>query len=235
LARAFGGGNENASEDMGAFITAAGAIQGRYECGLLVVHHAGKDATKGLRGHSSLLGAVDTELEIIRIEGAQPPKGILHISKQKDGEDGQRIGFRMVEVTTGSSGIVDFEGASSLAVEPDEEIDTDRPNQAIPPNRTGAGLNQRLALSCLHDAIKKFGEMQVVDGMRNKCITLDQWKAEFRKKVIHGMSESTFTRTFDRVKLNLDNEKKVVINDPLVWAVFEENNDHKDNVISLNK
>jgi hypothetical protein len=236
LARAFGGGNENASEDMGAFITAAGAIQGRYECGLLVVHHAGKDATKGLRGHSSLLGAVDTELEIIRIEGAQPPKGILHISKQKDGEDGQRIGFKMVEVTTGSSGIVDFEGASSLAVEVDGELDTTvkQKVKATPPNRKLKGHAQTL-FDSLHIAIKKFGEMQVVDGMRNKCITLDQWKAEFRKKVIHGMSESTFTRTFDRVKLNLDNEKKVVINDPLVWAVFEENDSHKDNVISLNK
>ena len=236
LARAFGGGNENASEDMGAFITAAGAIQGRYECGLLVVHHAGKDATKGLRGHSSLLGAVDTELEIIRIEGAQPPKGILHISKQKDGEDGQRIGFKMVEVKTGSSGIVDFEGASSLAVEVDGELDTTvkQKVKAAPPNRKLKGHAQTL-FDSLHIAIKKFGEMQVVDGMRNKCITIEQWKAEFRKKVIHGMSESTFTRTFDRVKLNLDNEKKVVINDPLVWAVFEEKDDHKDNVISLNK
>jgi len=236
LARAFGGGNENASEDMGAFITAAGAIQGRYECGLLVVHHAGKDATKGLRGHSSLLGAVDTELEIIRIEGAKPPKGILHVSKQKDGVDGQRIGFKMIEVTTGSSGIVDFDGASSLAVEVDGELDTTvkQKVKAAPPNRKLKGHAQTL-FDSLHIAIKKFGEMQVVDGMRNKCITLDQWKAEFRKKVIHGMSESTFTRTFDRVKLNLLNEKKVVINDPLVWAVFEEKDDHKDNVISFNK
>jgi hypothetical protein len=236
LARAFGGGNENASEDMGAFITAAGAIQGRYTCGLLVVHHAGKDATKGLRGHSSLLGAVDTELEIIRIEGAQPPKGILHISKQKDGEDGQRIGFKMVEVTTGSSGVIDFDGASSLAVEVDGEMDTTvkQKVKAAPPNRKLKGHAQTL-FDCLHIAIKKFGEMQVVDGMRNKCITIEQWKAEFRKKVIHGMSESTFTRTFDRVKLNLLNEKKVVINDPLVWAVFEEKDDHKDNVISFNK
>ena len=137
LARAFGGGNENASEDMGAFITAAGAIQGRYECGLLVVHHAGKDATKGLRGHSSLLGAVDTELEIIRIEGAQPPKGILHISKQKDGEDGQHIGFRMVEVSTTSGGVVDFEsGTSSLAVESDDQAINDRKESMKPPLAT---------------------------------------------------------------------------------------------------
>jgi hypothetical protein len=201
------------------------------------VHHAGKDATKGLRGHSSLLGAVDTELEIIRIQGAQPPKGILHISKQKDGEDGQRIGFKMVEVSTTSGGVLDFEsGTSSLAVEVDGEMDTTvkQKVKAAPPNRKLKGHAQTL-FDCLHIAIKKFGEMQVVDGMRNKCITIEQWKAEFRKKVIHGMSESTFTRTFDRVKLNLLNEKKVVINGPLVWAVFEEKDDHKDNVISLNK
>jgi isopropylmalate/homocitrate/citramalate synthase len=183
-----------------------------------------------------LLGAVDTELEIIRIEGAKPPKGILHISKQKDGEDGQRIGFKMVEVTTGSSGIVDFEGASSLAVMPDKEIDTTIKPKAktAPPDRTLAGHAQTL-FDSLHIAIRKFGEMQVVDGMRNKCVKLDQWKDEFHKKVGHGMSEETFTRTFDRVKLKLDAAKKVVINDKLVWAVFQEKDDHKDNIISLNK
>jgi hypothetical protein len=227
LARAFGGGNENASEDMGAFITAAGAIQGKYECSLLVVHHAGKDATKGLRGHSSLLGAVDTELEIIRIEGAQPPKGILHISKQKDGEDGQRIGFRMVEVTTGSSGVIDFEGASSLAVEADEEMDTDRPNQATPPNRTGAGLNQRLALSCLHDAIKKFGEMQVVDGMRNKCIKIDQWRDEFKKRMGSDVMPATLNKAWYRVKADLADLQKVIIYGELCWAVYADDDGAK--------
>jgi hypothetical protein len=227
LARAFGGGNENASEDMGAFITAAGAIQGKYECSLLVVHHAGKDATKGLRGHSSLLGAVDTELEIIRIEGAQPPKGILHISKQKDGEDGQRIGFRMVEVTTGSSGVIDFEGTSSLAVEADEEIDTDRPNQAIPPNRTGAGMNQRLALSCLHDAIKKYGEMQVVDGMRNKCIKIDQWRDEFKKRMGSDVMPATLNKAWYRVKADLADLQKVIIYGELCWAVYADDDGAK--------
>jgi hypothetical protein len=226
LARAFGGGNENASEDMGAFITAAGAIQGRYECGLLVVHHAGKDATKGLRGHSSLLGAVDTELEIIRIEGAQPPKGILHVSKQKDGEDGQRIGFKMVEVTTGSSGVIDFEGASSLAVEPDEEMDTER-KSIKPPDKTGKGMNQRLALNCLHDSIKKFGEMQVVDGKRNKCIKLDHWRDEFKARMGSDVQITTFNKAWYRVKADLVDFKKVVIYGDMCWAVYAEDDDAK--------
>jgi hypothetical protein len=226
LARAFGGGNENASEDMGAFITAAGAIQGKYECSLLVVHHAGKDATKGLRGHSSLLGAVDTELEIIRIEGAQPPKGILHISKQKDGEDGQRIGFRMVEVTTGSSGIVDFEGASSLAVEPDEEMDTER-KSIKPPDKTGKGMNQRLALNCLHDSIKKFGEMKVIDDKRNKCIKLDLWRDEFKARMGSDVQLASFNKAWYRVKADLVDFKKVVIYGDMCWAVYAEDDDAK--------
>jgi hypothetical protein len=237
LARAFGGGNENASEDMGAFITAAGAIQGKYECSLLVVHHAGKDATKGLRGHSSLLGAVDTELEIIRIEGAQPPKGILHISKQKDGEDGQRIGFKMVEVTTGSSGIVDFEGTSSLAVEADDQAINDRKESMKPPDKKGKGTNQKIALTSLHEAIAKFGEMQTINGMRNKCIKIEQWRVEFKARLGSDVHPETLKKAWQRVKLDLVEMEKVVIYDDMCWAVFEENDDAKqsNSVVSLVK
>jgi hypothetical protein len=238
LARAFGGGNENASEDMGAFITAAGAIQGRYECGLLVVHHAGKDATKGLRGHSSLLGAVDTELEIIRIEGAQPPKGILHISKQKDGEDGQRIGFKMVEVTTGSSGVIDFEGESSLAVEPDEEANLDKKHgeKAIP-NRVGKGANQRIGLDCLHAAIKKFGSMQQIDGKRNKCVKLDLWRNEFKAKMGSDMEKASFNKAWARLKTDLSDIKKVEIYDDLCWVIYPDDDDldKTSNVVQMTK
>lgn len=238
LARAFGGGNENASEDMGAFITAAGAIQGKYECSLLVVHHAGKDATKGLRGHSSLLGAVDTELEIIRIEGAQPPKGILHISKQKDGEDGQRIGFRMVEVSSTSGGVVDFEsGDSSLAVEADDEAINERKESMKPPDKKGKGTNQKIALTSLHEAIAKFGEMQTINGMRNKCIKIEQWRVEFKARLGSDVHPETLKKAWQRVKLDLVEMEKVVIYDDMCWAVFEEKDDAKqsNSVVSLVK
>jgi hypothetical protein len=51
LARALGGGNENGPEDMGALIGNADRI--RYDTGacVLFIHHTGKDATKGSRGH----------------------------------------------------------------------------------------------------------------------------------------------------------------------------------------
>ena len=233
LARAFGGGNENASEDMGAFITAAGAIQGRYNCALLVVHHAGKDATKGLRGHSSLLGAVDTELEIIRIEDA--PKGILHISKQKDGEDGQRYGFQMVSVELSTTHL-GFDTVSSLAVEVDQEMDINRGRKdaSQPPDRTGGGRNQSLALSCLHSAIKKFGMMENVDGKRNKCIKLDQWKEEFKAKMGSDVETSTFNKAWNRVKSGLVELEKVEIHNDWCWVIFAEN-DGSGTVIPFSK
>ena len=225
LARAFGGGNENASEDMGAFITAAGAIQQRYDSALLVVHHAGKDATKGLRGHSSLLGAVDTELEIIRIEDA--PKGILHISKQKDGEDGQRMGFQMVTVDIGTSAL-GFESVTSLALELDGEMDVNQQRkQATPPNRAGLGHNNQLGLKALHAAIKKFGTMEQVDGKRNKCIKIEQWRQEFRASMGNDVDIDAFKKLWWRVKTQLLNAKKVELHGDWCWAVFD-NNDDKD-------
>jgi hypothetical protein len=232
LARAFGGGNENASEDMGAFITAAGAIQGRYNCALLVVHHAGKDATKGLRGHSSLLGAVDTELEIIRIEDA--PKGILHISKQKDGEDGQRYGFQMITVELSTTHL-GFDSVSSLAVEVDNEMNVNQARgQAQPPDRTGGGRNQQLALNCLHSAIKKFGMMENIDGKRNKAIKLDQWRDEFKAKLGSDVEPATFTKAWARVKLGLSELEKVEIHNDWCWAIYAEN-DGSGTVIPFSK
>lgn len=233
LARAFGGGNENASEDMGAFITAAGAIQGRYNCALLVVHHAGKDATKGLRGHSSLLGAVDTELEIIRIEDA--PKGILHISKQKDGEDGQRYGFQMISVEL-STTLIGFDSVSSLAVEVDNEMNVNqgRGGPVQPPDRTGGGRNQQLALNCLHSAIKKFGMMENIDGKRNKAIKLYQWRDEFKAKMGSDVEPQTFNKAWARVKLGLTDLEKVEIYNDWCWAIYAEN-DGSGTVIPFSK
>ena len=113
LARAFAGGNENASEDMGAFIAQTGAVQEALGCGILVVHHSGKDDARGMRGHSSLFGAVDAELEVTKESADDSPErfGSLTVSKQKDGEDGIAFGFRMKELQVSIT-------QSSLVVEP---------------------------------------------------------------------------------------------------------------------
>jgi hypothetical protein len=60
-------GNENDAGDMANVIRGIKKLQhalGAVNCFVLAIHHAGKDETKGARGHSSLLGAVDVELYV---------------------------------------------------------------------------------------------------------------------------------------------------------------------------
>jgi hypothetical protein len=178
LARAFGGGNENSSDDMGAFIQATGKIQNRYKCSLMLLHHAGKDTTKGLRGHSSLLGAVDTQMEIIRFP--QTREGLILMSKQKDGEDGQNYGFEAIEVEIDRSDL-GLENGSSLAIKHREtiagEMDKARKGQETkePPDVTDKGIFASYALKALFMAMTT--KSRRVPAINDQLVvTREDWK-----------------------------------------------------------
>jgi RecA-family ATPase len=200
LARAFGGGNENNSEDMGAFIHNAGRIQRMLNCAMMVLHHSGKDQTKGLRGHSSLLGAVDTQLELLKIDTVPNPSGpiagsgILTISKQKDGQDGVRIGFEMVKVEIQASQLGISDAQISLAVRAsDEAIQQEMQAQAVQREAKPRKLqeNQQTALNAIHAAIKKNGIMTNVGQERHKTVSMSEWRDEFVR--LKGDSSSIAT------------------------------------------
>lgn len=177
LARAFGGGNENSSDDMGAFIQATGKIQNRYECSLMVLHHAGKDTTKGLRGHSSLLGAVDTQMEIMRFTDSM--KGLIFMSKQKDGQDGQRIGFEAVSVDIDRSDL-GLEGGTSLVIEARETTENEDQIEVKkqPPDREGKGLLQKYLDQALYQAMVKAPQNLMVGGVMVVATSNENWKSQ---------------------------------------------------------
>jgi RecA-family ATPase len=93
LNRAMAGGNENAPEDMGALVANADRIWKALGCFLLIVHHSGKDVAKGLRGHSSLLAAVNTEIQLTLLAGTDYSQA--EVLKQRDGEKGQLHCFNL--------------------------------------------------------------------------------------------------------------------------------------------
>ena len=206
LARAFGGGNENNSEDMGAFIHNAGRIQRMLNCAMMVLHHSGKDATKGLRGHSSLLGAVDTQLELLKVDATPNPSspiagsGILTISKQKDGQDGMRIGFEMVKVEIKASALGIGDAQISLAVRAsDEAIQQQSQAQAVSREGKPRKLqeNQQTALNAIHKALEKHGRMTNVRDERHKTVSISEWRDEF--VLLKGDSTSIY-KDWDRGK-----------------------------------
>lgn len=128
LARAFGGGNENASEDMGAVISHADRLRESTSAHVMFVHHQGKDASKGSRGHSSLKAATDTEIEVVGDELTK-----LHqatITKQRDmGSRGTVITARFTVVEMGrgqwdkpiTTCVVDESAERIVNTKPDKE------------------------------------------------------------------------------------------------------------------
>jgi len=64
LNQAAPGADENSSQDMGSIIAATKLLGERLKGLVLLVHHTGKDTSRGLRGHSSLLAALDAAIEV---------------------------------------------------------------------------------------------------------------------------------------------------------------------------
>jgi len=99
LARALAGGNESASEDMGGLIAVADAIRAETGAHIMFIHHPGKDSSRGARGWSGLLGAVDTEIEVISDDSGRRAV----VTKQKDLQGGDVFPFRLEPVKLGTN------------------------------------------------------------------------------------------------------------------------------------
>lgn len=93
--------DENSSQDMGVIIKHLKLLQETTGGLVLIVHHTGKNASQGLRGHSSLKAALDANIEVM---GSDKRSWLLE--KSKDGEDGKSFGFRLEvqELGTDSDG-----------------------------------------------------------------------------------------------------------------------------------
>ncbi len=91
VSRALAGADENDSAAMGALVAAIDAIRDAAGAAVLLVHHTGKDATRGARGHSLLRAAVDTEIEV----SATGEDRAATVTKQRDLAAGRPIGFRL--------------------------------------------------------------------------------------------------------------------------------------------
>ena len=89
--------DENSSRDMGEILEAAKTLQTLTRGLVLLVHHTGKNAAAGLRGHSSLFAAMDAAIEVSRDGDRREWK----VAKSKDGQDGTAHPFKLQVETLG--------------------------------------------------------------------------------------------------------------------------------------
>ena len=144
LNRAAPGADENSSVDMGNLIAAAKQLQSLTGGLVLLVHHTGKDTTKGLRGHSSLYAALDGAIEVIKTD----TRRAWSVAKCKDDVTGDAHPFKLQIVPVGN----DDEGdeITSCVIEPDESAEAIK--QAKRPTLRS---NQKIANEAIGDALRK--------------------------------------------------------------------------------
>ena len=97
FAQTTAGANENSGEDVGKALGHCKRLHELTGALVVLIHHSGKDASKGARGWSGLRAAADAEIEILREGDARS----IRLSKNKDGEDGLLWGFALDIVQLG--------------------------------------------------------------------------------------------------------------------------------------
>lgn len=151
-------GDENSALDMGAFVADAAAIAAAFNCLVLVIHHSGKDAERGMRGSSNLNGATDCEWQI---SGDSIRTVLLH--KMKDGEDRLAWSFRLeqrqVSANSGKS------SRSTCVVVPET---SPKPLQTKPTLPQPKG-NRKLMLEAVYDALGTHGEIMPIHSDLPRC------------------------------------------------------------------
>lgn len=189
LARAYAGGEENSSAEMMQFVSVMAALQDALDCTVCVVHHTGKDESRGMRGSSALLAAVDAELELTRIsdDDATEPVCTVKSTKQKDGMDGLSWSFRLDLMHVSQ---LDPD-ATSLVVHPLNETHE-------PKKRKRASGNQKVLLDALQMAISEQGRAVGLDQIPagQRVVSVDVWRTYF-DTMTHLQGDSA-RRTFER-------------------------------------
>jgi AAA domain len=199
-------GNENAPEDMGAFVTACASIRDATETHVLVVHHCGKETAKGARGHSSLRAATDVELEITKLDAG----GCIRVSKNRDEEEGTNYGFRLEQFELGTN-------RKGRRVTTCIALEADAP--AGGGKKRALGPNERIVLDSLASAIADGPDIPPLAGdipPHAKGVTLERWQDAAMRYLPQDKSNKK-REAFNRAKLALVANNLALHVDGFAW------------------
>jgi hypothetical protein len=194
LALAMVGMDENSSQDMGIAIAALTAFRKAVGGSVLVVHHAGKDAERGPRGHSALFAALDNVIRVERVSGRLQ----CSVSKAKDGPNGGVHPFALLRIAFATQS--DSEALTSCVVVPSDE--SEPADEGTPKPRAAKGGNQAIACQVVGDLIRENGIPGKVAAMPSRaCIKFEdavdavatklmQYPVRRRKTVARGVLKS---------------------------------------------
>lgn len=206
LNRAAPGIDENDSADMGDVVTALKWLQAELGGLVLVIHHTGKDASRGPRGHSSLFAALDFGLEVSR----DGDRRTWINRKTRDGEDGKEHPFRLKVVDVA----IDEDGdeLTSCVVEQEED-----PAKALRAIKLPSGGNQRIVWDALGELLRESTTFGKGDAPALRpCIQLDQAIEKIRGRMACESNRRT-PRTREAI-VGLVNRGLINLKDDWLWC-----------------
>lgn len=170
------GADENSAKDMGRYIASMKLLRNATGAAVVVVHHSGKDLSKGMRGSTALLGAMDTTVEVERASDGHSIK--VTVKKQKDAEREPPMRFNMEKVGDSlvlrPTVMVDAQGEFGGAMDPILELARQEANErggSIP-------LKELAAIVCERDGVadktaRRKIEAAIPDGRGNARASID--------------------------------------------------------------
>lgn len=208
LSRALAGGDENSAEAMGLLVTNSDYLRGQTKAHIMWVHHAGKDDSRGARGHSLLRAAIDTEIEIIDDDGTRT----IRVRKQRDHELGRDMPFRLRVVELGANPRGKM--ITTCVVDHDEEEEA----QAAPARMRLTGHRAR-AFQILTDLIAASGQPGyggVPPGLSS--VPEGWWRDQFYDRAMPGDGAEAKKKAFSRAASDLIALRLVGMGSKRVWV-----------------
>jgi hypothetical protein len=172
VARNFGPGDENSTQDMSQFIQAADALRAISQATVLLVHHTGHGDKSRARGAMALKGALDAEYRLDKDES-----GVVRLeaTKMKESKHPEPEAYRIKSVELP---LPDDEG------EPQYSAVLESTSYAPPPQKgkAGQGKHQVKALQILKDLQAEGRRLCVTEGRdpATARISLDAWKKSMK-------------------------------------------------------
>jgi AAA domain len=206
------GGSENSDEDMSAYIAACDKLRERFKCTVIVIHHCGIDGTRP-RGHTSLMGALDTQIAVKKDENKCVEAKVEYM---KDGEDGAILLSRLRQVEIGID--EDGDDITSCVIEIADTF------EAKPKAKPGKRLSPcaALVLDSLQKAVNEYGETSPGGSQMPSGIMVAQieaWRRVHYSKLGTDMKDDAKRQDFYRGRSQLQASHLCAIHEQWAWII----------------
>ncbi len=206
--RMLAGGDENGPQDMGAMVLHIGEIMRGTGAHVAAVHHATKNG-KTPRGHTSLIGAADAVIEVVK---AEDHARTATLTMAKDDADGLAMCFRLRVIEMGTD--QDGDQITTLVVDAADD-------QATPAARSALSTSERKARTILADLIlAERKPLPIGSGFPTGLsgVSEDRWRAECESRRLSTSEKPDSRRAaFRRAYEGLLTQAVVATRDGTVW------------------